>query len=591
MRQRLSVPNFRQRTRHGRPNACHGEAGRRESEPDAYHCAPGLVMIEIVERSTFAAKALVAILAGGFFAAPASAADHWVEYRSGPFHVFSDAGDRPARERLNDLEQLRYVLAQTLGKKDLDTMWPIDLVLFANTKEYGPHALPQPLVDGGSATLAAWTADVPLPLDAVRALTRLLLDDNSNRVPEEIETALCDVFSTIKANGPKVSLGGPLPAGESPPDRMRAWAEVQMLASTPDYSGKFHIFLNNLQQGGDPDAAVRNAFDLTPDKFNATVDAYIKAGKFEASPISGRAINPNRDFVEKPVASATIDALFEELKTAGKSFPPDSPRGLLAKGTPESLAQAAKANPRWAEPHYRMAMLESDSAAKIQKLKTATTLEPRKSVYWQALAEADIATNQYADAEKAWTAAERTAASDADRQRIHQTRLDMDEKRADYESSERIRISTQKAEDLQRIKDEAAAEVHEAERAANERMAGNSKSPKPAEVVPWSQVAKSDSTSSPKGSSSGSAQGEPVSGMLSRVDCLKGPMRLTIQMDGGGAIRLLIRDPNQIAVEGNSGVQLACGAQKLGRKIRVFHNAKADAKMDTVGDITMVEFP
>ena len=47
-------------------------------------------------------------------ALPAFAAD-WVEYRSGPFHVFSDAGDRAARERLTQLEQLRFVLGTLLG--------------------------------------------------------------------------------------------------------------------------------------------------------------------------------------------------------------------------------------------------------------------------------------------------------------------------------------------------------------------------------------------------------------------------------------------------------------------------------------------
>src|SRR5713226_7618617 len=103
-------------------------------------------------------------------AAPAFGAD-WVEYRSGPFHLFSNAGDRAARERLTQLEQLRYVLGPMLGKSELQTMWPVHLALFASQKEYGPHALAQPLVDGGAATLAAWTADVPLPRDLVRAIT------------------------------------------------------------------------------------------------------------------------------------------------------------------------------------------------------------------------------------------------------------------------------------------------------------------------------------------------------------------------------------------------------------------------------------
>ncbi len=206
---------------------------------------------------------------------PAFAADHWIEYRTGPLHVFSDAGDRQARERLNEMERLRYVLGGMLGKagmgvaakNDLDPVWPIDLVLFPNAKAYGPHALSKPLIDGGSATLGAWTADAPLPRDLLRALTLLLVGDNAGRMPEAIQTALCDLFSTIDVKGTKVLLGAPLPSGELPPDRMRAWAKMQLLATNPDYSGKLHVYLNNLQQGGDEDLAARNALGITPAKF------------------------------------------------------------------------------------------------------------------------------------------------------------------------------------------------------------------------------------------------------------------------------------------------------------------------------------
>src|SRR5580692_3910469 len=83
-------------------------------------------------------------------------AEKWTEYRSGPFRVLSDAGDKPAREALNTLEQLRYLLGTFLGSKDgLDTVWPVELVLFANQKEYGAHALGQPFVPGGSLSLSA----------------------------------------------------------------------------------------------------------------------------------------------------------------------------------------------------------------------------------------------------------------------------------------------------------------------------------------------------------------------------------------------------------------------------------------------------
>lgn len=512
------------------------------------------------------------LFALGFLSLRAIAADQWIEYRMGPFHVFSNAGDKQARERLTQVEQLRYVLATMLGKKELEPIWPIHLVLFQNTKEYGPYALPKPLVDGGSATLGAWTADVALPRDALQALTRLLLEDNPGQIPDPIETALGDLFSTINVSGTKVTLGAPLPKNELPPDRMRTWAKIQMLATSPDYGGTFRVYLNNLHQGGDEGVAVRNAFNTTVAKLEERVDAYVRAGNFAAAPMIGEAFSPNRDFIEKPVPASVMDPLLAELKSAGKSFPPDSPRGLVAKNTRAALELAAKANPRWGEPHYRLAALEANSVAKIAELKLATKLEPRNLGYWQALAEAQIEANQYADADKSWSAAEHAARTEADRARIRQVREDFVERRAEFEAAEKRRIADEQAHELQRIKDAAAAEVHAAEQAANARL-GGFKSDKAPE--PWWD----------------NPQGEKVAGKLARVDCLKGPLRLTIQIDGGGTIRLLIRDPQKIVVQGKGEALFGCGVQRPVRKIRVVYNVKADAKLDIVGEVAMVEFP
>jgi hypothetical protein len=510
-------------------------------------------------------------LAAVLLAASASGAG-WIEYRSGPFHVISDGGDRPAREWLDEMEQVRYTLGAMLDKKELDTTFPVDVVLFSSAREYGPHALPTPFVDGGSAILSAWSADAAMPRDWLRSLTRLLIEQNAGRMPEAIETALCDLFSTIKVNGTKVSLGAPLPSGELPPDRLRAWAKLQLLATNPDYSGKIRVYLNNLQQGGDEDAAVRNAFDVTLVKLNGLVDEYLRGGNFAAEPVSGRALNPNRDFIEKPVETAAINALFAELASGGKSFPPDSPRGLVAKGTLPALELAAKSNPRWAEPHVRMAAIETNAVSRVLDLKTATTLEPRNAAYWQALAEAQAAANLYADATKSWSAAEHAAPNDAERARIHQARLDLDERRADFEVAERKRIAAEQAAELQRIKDAAAAEVHAAEAAANQQLGSR---PRPANVVPWWD----------------NPQGQKVAGTLMRVDCLSGLLRLAVQKEGGGAISFLIRDPNKLVVEGSNEATFGCGIQRPTRKIRLQHDGRPDAKLGTAGDVAVVEFP
>lgn len=520
--------------------------------------------------------ALIALLGCPAFAG-------WIDYNVGPFHVFSDAGDKTARDRLNEMEQLRHVLGVMLGKdslgvggpstSQLDTVWPVDVILFANTKQYAPHALQKPLIEGGSAMLAAWTADTPLPRDLLRQVTRMLIDENAGVMPDAIETALCDLFSTIKVNGTKISIGAPLPAGEISGARLNAWAKIQMLATNPDFTGKLRVYLNNMQGVGDEELAARNAFGLTLTKLNEMADTYAKAGKFEAAPASGEAINPNRDFIEKPMDKARVDALMAELAAGGRNFPPESPRGLVAKNTRPSLELAAKANPKWGEPHARLAALETDPKAQVAELKIATKLEPRNTAYWQQLAQSQTAANQYADAEKSWAMALKAAPTDAERDRIRKIRIDLDEQRAAWEAAEKKRIADEEAAHLQMLKDQAAAEVHSAEKAMNEKLGGLKPGEKP--EAWWDDPA-----------------GEKLSGSLARVDCLAGgPMRLTINIDGGGTIRLLIRDPNHLTVKNAAEAKFGCGVQKPVRKIRVIYNVKADAKMNTVGDVAMVEFP
>jgi len=71
-------------------------------------------------------------------------------------------------------------------------------------------------------------------------------------------------------------------------------------------------------------------------------------------------------------------------------------------------------------------------------------------------------------------------------------------------------------------------------------------------------------------------------------------MRLTIRIDGAGSknnsIKLLIRDPNHLSVK-SGDVKFSCGPQRTPRQIRVVYNVKADAKLDTVGEVAMVDFP
>jgi hypothetical protein len=499
----------------------------------------------------------VILLASSVFAAD------WTEYRMGPFRVISNAGDRAARERLTEMEQTRHVLAGMLGKTDLQTVWPIVLVLFQNQREYGPHAVPTPFVAGGSADLSAWSGDTPQPQDWRREIVRRLIADNAGPLSSDIVTALCDVFSTIEVNATRVKLGAK-PAS-LPEDRLRTWAKIQMLATNPEYAGRFRIYLGNLQQGSPESVAARNGFDLSLEELNRRVDTYFRAGVFEASPIWGEALNPNRDFIEKRLPQSEVEAWLAELKSAGKSFPPDSPRGLLAQGTPAALEQAAKANPRWAEPHARLAALETNNLVKISRLKTATTLDFNNSAYWQALAEAQAVAQQSVDAAKSWAAAERTASTEPERARIHQIRTDAELRRVEFELAEKKRSADERAADLQRVKDGAVAEIRAAEAKANREQGGLKSG---ATAVPFSEV----------------YGGETVTGTLMQVDCLNGPRRLIIQKSGNVTVKVLVR-----STEGLKATDFTCGVQKPPHQIFVIHDAKSDVQLGTVGNVQTYE--
>ena len=500
----------------------------------------------------------------------------WTQYQSGPFRVVSDAGDRAAHARLIELEQLRHALESFLGKTDIATVWPIEIVLFPNQREYGPHAPPRPLVDGPDATLGAWMAETPLPHDLLREITRQLIEDNAGRMPEPVEQALGDLMASIQVKEvkgvPAVTLGAAPAAGEFPEERMRTWAKIQMLATLPEFSGKLRVYLNVLQQGGEESMATHNAFDLTPAELDKRAEAYFAAGHFAAVPLVGAPVNPSRDFVEKRLPDAGAAALLDDLK-ADKDFPPDSPRGLLKQGTRESLEAAVKANPKWAEPHVALAGLEYDPVEKAKELKLAAALAPRSSEIWQALAMAQTDSQLFADAEKSWVMAERNAPNDADKARLRKARLDMADSRAEYELRQKKRKAEDDAHELELIKQAAEARIHAAEDAATRR---NGALKPGVTVVPWWS----------------DEEGEKLSGTLTRVDCLNGDaLRLTVQPAAGAAVRLMIPNSHNLAVKGANEVKFVCGVQKPAKAINLVHDGKPDAQQGTVGNVHTVELP
>src|SRR5579884_1616808 len=205
------------------------------------------------------------LLCGFVFSIRVLARDKWTELNIGPFYVDTGGDIGAARNDLTQLEQVRWVLGGLLESPDLTSIWPIRLILTQNAKT-NPN--------GFVFRLGQWVFVCPpearLPLDQV---ARILLDDNTPRLPPNVEKGLPELFSTLEAHGARVTWGGP-PAH---PDL--AWARMQLFATKFEYSLSFHVFLAALKTGTDLRAAERNAFGKDPDALEKEAAANLEIGR------------------------------------------------------------------------------------------------------------------------------------------------------------------------------------------------------------------------------------------------------------------------------------------------------------------------
>jgi hypothetical protein len=244
---------------------------------------------------------------------------------------------------------------------------------------------------------------------------------------------------------------------------------------------------------------------------------------------------------------------------------------------PDQLKKASELNPRWAAPQFELADLDpAVDKEHLEKravlLKKAVSLDPRNIDYWTALAKNDVAAKDFAAAQKAWGGAEHAASSDDQRERIHQLRLSLQEDRFDAEAAERKRLADEREADLQRVKTQSEAAIHAAEDAARKRLNPNGAVPPKPET--WYHAGET---------------GPSVQGVFERLDCLGNQARLVIQVADGKIVQLLVADPSQINAGGDEKA-LACGPQKQPRQVVVHYTAKPDAKLNTAGVATAIEF-
>lgn len=542
-------------------------------------------------------------------AAPLLAGD-WVEFKSGPFQVWTDAGNDRARATLNHLEQMRYVVGTALGNTEVATRWPVRVVVTKNS----PVVAPAPARDAYTAALPpgppppAWNA----------ALVRLLIEDGARRMPAEFEDGMVAFYSTTQVDGTHVTLGAP----PAPPQRTPAWAKVHLLQTSPEYSGKLRVLLYNLQQSPDPEPAYRNAFGRTPAEINKEAAAHLASGQFQTVTGNSKPISPARDFrpsyqepqgavaladlklaQNAPGAKGAYEALLNSAPAAAheglgllalqsgakdearREFQAAVDAGSTSARAHYELARltqteakrraeieaAVKLNPNWAAPHLLRADIETDPLRKLQALEAAAKLAPRDAGVQRRLAEQYMALDKFGDASRAWSAAAQAATSEAEREVLIAARKSIEGKRLEWQEAERRRREEEREREMRAVREKALAEVRAAEARANRKAPP---APSDRRVVPLFE---------------GAAPQGRVRGEVIRVDCIPPMAKLTVQAEGVPVV-LLAREPAKILVFGDDKPAFNCGPQEPARLAVIEYFPKEDKKTGTIGEIATIEY-
>ncbi len=538
----------------------------------------------------------------------------WKLFRSGPFEILTESNERDARQVLAQLDQVRYLVGANLTRPEPNTIGPIRVLVFKSPQP-GP-AVPALARDA----YLAGVSGPSLPPPMMREVVRLLIESNAGRMPAPIERGLADFFATAQVAATKITLGAP----PAPPTL--DWARIDLLVTNPEYAGtsKLRVLLYNLQQGADPDPSFRNGFGKSAAQIEKEASAWLAAGNFPTITISGRPLNPLRDYIARSVDPARVSAALADLKLvsgdgaqaayldlrnqapaaaheglgllaekAGRNdearqefeaaFAADgaSARAWLedARLNPDplkaaaALQKAAELNPNWSEPYVLLAERESDPSRKLNWFKKAAELEPRNAERWRAVAELYQTHHKYPEAAKAWAAAENASVDDAERRRMVEARRGIDEKRLEYQAAERRRQDDERQRELQKVKDASMAEIRAAEERANR---ANQPASPVGKVVPWW--------------GGGDAPSGKVEGTLGRIECIGRVLRLVIRSADGRQTRLAIHDPAKIVIVGGGQASLKCGPQSPARTIIAEYFAKPDAKLGTAGELASIEY-
>ena len=420
---------------------------------------------------------------------------------------------------------------------------------------------------------SCWRKRGAVPPAVYSELTRLFLKSNTAQMPPAFEHGLAEFFTTFEVSGIHITVGAP------PPRPDLDWARVHLLVVDPEYSGKLRVLLYNLRKGVDQDAGlpqcvrqVRSrsrgagqapfrrrelpdhlAFQPAHDGARFPGEAHLRRGCPPGArgppggqPIGGRVRaacfataskwrKPRKGSAcwRSPAIATTkrcrhFAASIEAASASARCYieyaklEPDDAKAMQA------LLRAAGINPKLDEPFALMARRDTDPQKRLAHWKAAAERNPRDPSYWQALAECYLADHNYAEAAKAWKEGEQAATDPAQRERMRQARMAIEQQRLDYEEADRKRRAEEEARAIDKLKTQARAELHAIENKYNDGT------PKPSDkAVPWWD---------------GPNPAGKLAGTLKQVDCLGSQARLVVEGDGHQTVKLLVTDPRKVAI-------------------------------------------